>query len=94
MEPKEKASNRISASTRIIPGTNAWAVGNILSANGNAQTLIEQFSGTSWGAVSAPSPGSGDNFLGGAAATPAGDVWAVGGYSNKANTNSLTLHYC
>ena len=94
MEPKEKALNRIGASTLSISGTNAWAVGNILDANGNTQTLIEQLSGTSWGAVSAPCPGSGDNFLGGVAATPAGDVWAVGGYSNKANTNSLTLPYC
>jgi hypothetical protein len=71
--------NATSVSDNILYGVaatpgGAWAVGNYLDANGNAQTLIEQWNGTTWSVVTSPSPGSGGNILGGVAAVSANDV--------------------
>lgn len=77
-----------------VSDSDVWAVGTFIDSSGNAQTLIEQWNGTSWNVVSSPSPGSGDNILGGVAALSANNVWAVGGYDNGTGTLSLIEHYC
>jgi hypothetical protein len=87
------SDNKVFGVAAVSAG-NVFAVGNTLDSNGNAQTLVEQYNGTSFGAVSVPSPGSSDNFLGGAAAAPSGDVWAAGALSSTKNDNALALHGC
>lgn len=72
--------------------SNAWAVGEQRSAQGASfRTLAEHWNGTSWTAVTSPSPGSGDDGLSGLAAVPrGGGFWAVG----TAGTTTLTEHHC
>jgi hypothetical protein len=85
--------NKLFAVSAVSP-ENIWAVGNFINADGNAQTLVEQWNGTHWVLVQSPSPGSGDNILGGIAAITANDVWAVGGYDNGNGTQTLIEHFC
>lgn len=77
-----------------ISDSNVWAVGTSVDSNGNHQTVIEQWNGTSWSIVSSPDPGKGNNILVGVAATSANDVWAVGGFDNGNGTLSLIEHFC
>jgi len=70
----------------IVSATDIWAVGESQNAtSGIAQTLIEQWNGSSWSVVSSPNPGSGStpgDSLGGAAADPSsGQAWAVGHFT-------------
>jgi hypothetical protein len=60
--------------------SSAWAVGTRRASPGSAfRTLSEHWNGTSWTTVASPSPGSGDDWLFGVTAVPAGGgLWAVG----------------
>jgi hypothetical protein len=70
---------------------NAWAVGSKRATPGSAfRTLTEHWNGTSWTAVSSPSPGNGDDMLFGAARVPGGGFWAVG----LAGARTLTEFHC
>jgi hypothetical protein len=78
-----------------VSDSNVWAVGTYTDAsNGNNQTIIEQWNGTSWSIVTSQNPGSGNNILVGMAATSANDVWAVGGFDNGKGTKTLVEHFC
>jgi len=70
---------------------NAWAVGS------DGQTaLVEHWNGAAWTRVAVPDPSNGQgSFLSAVAATPSGEVWAVGGFDNPApQPRSLyALHY-
>jgi hypothetical protein len=59
--------------------SHAWAAG-ARRANPGARftTLIEHWDGRAWTQASAPSPGTGDDWLFGLAAVPASGFWAVG----------------
>jgi hypothetical protein len=72
--------------------TSAWAVGSQRSALGASfRTLAEHWDGTSWTAVTSPSPGAGDDSFSGLAAVPhGGGFWAVGSASNS----TLIEHHC
>ena len=59
-----------------VSSTDAWAVGDSLDMNSNAQALIEHWDGTMWSVVS--SPGSVASTLNDVKAVSAKDVWAVG----------------
>ena len=87
----------VTASAAVLRGvtslgpTNAWAVG---SDGQNA--LVEHWNGAAWTRVAVPDPSNGlGSFLSAVAATPSGDVWAVGGFDNPApQPRSLyALHY-
>ena len=71
--------------------SNAWAVG------GDGQgALVEHWNGASWTRVAVPDPSNGlGSYLSTIAATPSGDVWAVGDFVNPApRPESLyALHY-
>ena len=64
----------------------AWAVGSVSLPNQPTQTLIVQWDGTRWQAVSSLSPGSASNQLTAVAALSPSDVWAVGGETNLDGT--------
>jgi hypothetical protein len=61
-------------------GTNAWAVGySNAEPNGlDAKAVIDQWNGTAWSQVTAPSTGYSTNVLTATSASGASDAWAVG----------------
>ena len=69
-----------------------WAVGEFDVTSEYDQSLIEEFSGSSWVVVSSPDAGGADN-LEGVACASASDCWAVGNYYllPTVNTDSQTL---
>jgi hypothetical protein len=92
--PSVGAFDNTLSSATAISDSNVWAVGTYIDNNGNNQTIIEQWNGTSWSIVSRPGPGSGNNILVGVAATSANNVWAVGGFDNGNGTKTLVEHFC
>ncbi len=61
-------------------GTNAWAVGySNAEPNGlDAKPVIDQWNGTAWSQVTAPSTGYSTNVLAATSASSGSDAWAVG----------------
>jgi hypothetical protein len=78
----------------VLSASNAWAVGLYSSAMAD-RTLIVHWNGTAWQAVPSPNPGgpSRENFLNGAAAVSAHDIWAVGSYDNGTTDRTLIEHW-
>src|SRR6266581_6951251 len=80
----------------IVSANDIWAVGESQNAtSGIAQTLIEQWNGSSWSVVSSPNPGSGsspgDSLRGAAADPSSGQAWAVGQFTAASGaTQTLT----
>ncbi len=80
----------------IVSANDIWAVGESQNAtSGIAQTLIEQWNGSSWSVVSSPNPGSGsspgDSLRGAAADPSSGQTWAVGQFTAASGaTQTLT----
>jgi hypothetical protein len=78
--PSGAASGVLSGVDEVTPA-NVWSAGDLTLAAGGTRTLIEQFTGTSWGVVASPNPFTGPgaddelNAVGGASAS---DLWAVG----------------
>lgn len=68
---------------------NVWAVGFYINTNHVAQTLIEQWNGTSWNVVNSPNVGTSYNTLNGVSAVSANDVWAVG-YSHNPTSGAFS----
>jgi hypothetical protein len=68
-----------------------WAVGYYSNSSGYYQTLIEQWSGTSWSIVTSPNTSPTEyNLLSGVTCTSASECWAVG-YYNSASGAFQTL---
>ena len=73
-----------------LSASNLWAVGYSTNNNGIAQTLIEQWNGTSWQVVPSPNSGTYGNELNGVAAVSPTDIWTVGIYrTGKSITQTL-----
>ncbi len=73
-----------------MSANDVWAVGYYDDSNGNEDTLIEQWNGTSWTVVPSPSPGPSDTMIStGVAAVSANDVWAVGYYEDSNGYGTL-----
>jgi hypothetical protein len=70
-----------------VASNDVWAVGE--SPESNA-ALIEQFNGTSWNLVSAPTIGNSD-VLFGVSGLSANDGWAVGRYIGPSTDADRTL---
>ena len=85
-----------------ISANNIWAVGGSGTVNSNvttvytANTLTEQWNGTSWNIVKSANPGTGANSLYAVAALDATHVWTAGtqGPSNNWSNYTLTEFYC
>jgi hypothetical protein len=80
------------AGAAVVSANDIWAVGQ--SQNGTTgipQTLIEQWTGTSWSIVPSPAPGTA-SLLSGTSADPAsGQAWAVGNFTAASGaTQTLT----
>jgi hypothetical protein len=76
-----------------VSGDKVWAVGTFFdNAAGAQRTLVLKGVGEQWSVDPAPSPGIGDNVLGGVAAF--GDtVWAVGTYKDGGPRNTLIMRH-
>src|SRR6266702_1411277 len=75
-----------------VSGGNVWAVGNLTTSAGAERTLIEHWDGTAWSVVPSPKPRTGFGAfdeLRGIGGTSAGDLWAVGEYSDGQNFNAM-----
>src|SRR6266704_1243370 len=75
-----------------VSGGNGWAVGNLTTSAGAERTLIEHWDGTAWSVVPSPKPRTGFGAfdeLRGIGGTSAGDLWAVGEYSDGQNFNAM-----
>ena len=77
-------------SVAVVSANDVWAVGSSSNTTGPSQTLIEQWDGTSWNAISSPNIGTYDNILTGVAVVSTNDIWAVG-YSSDAYYLDSTL---
>jgi hypothetical protein len=78
--PTAAASGVLNGVDEVAP-TNVWAAGDQNLTAGGTRTLIENFTGTSWAAVSSPNPFTGpgaDDELNAVGGTSASDLWAVG----------------
>jgi len=75
--------------------SSAWAVGAYEDDNGYAQTLIEQWNGTSWTQVPSPNPGGPlrSNVLYGVSAISPSNAFAVGTYVNGRVDETLIEHW-
>jgi hypothetical protein len=64
----------------LTSGTNAWAVGHSNTAPNflGSKAVIDQWNGTTWSQVTAPSTGYSTNLLAAVSASSASDAWAVG----------------
>jgi hypothetical protein len=69
-----------------------WAVGETVTGQQRAQTLIEEWDGSAWSIVSSPNSGNYNDLLGVTCASH-GDCWAVGYYSGATNNQTLTEHW-
>jgi hypothetical protein len=75
--PSHRYGNQLAAAT-AISSEDVWAVGWFAVDATVRETLVAQWNGKRWTRPLSPSPGALDNELTGVAATPSGDVWAVG----------------
>jgi len=69
-----------------------WAVGTMTTSAGATRTLIEHFDGTAWTVIPSPNPRTGpgaSDELKGIGGTSAGDLWAVGEYSDGQSFNAM-----
>jgi len=80
-----------------VSSGNVWAVGRQTTSAGATRTLIEHFDGTAWAVVPSPNPRTGpgaSDELRGIGGTSAGDLWAVGEYSDGQQFNAmLFVHF-
>ena len=68
----------LSAVSSVSP-TDIWAVGSQNTSNGDVAPLIENFNGTSWSVVAAPTPaGASSADFSAVSALASNNVWAVG----------------
>jgi hypothetical protein len=75
-------------------GHDIWAAGDYSPTPGaTRQTLTLHYDGTTWGAITSPNQGAGDNVLNGVRAISSGDVWAVGSYTTGAIVYTLAEHW-
>ena len=76
-----------------VAGDTVWAVGTFFDAvTGTQHTLVLRGGQEAWQTVPAPSPGSGDNVLGGISATGR-NVWAVGYDKNGTGRDPLIEYH-
>ncbi len=76
-----------------VSTSDCWAVGQYTPSS-EAQTLIEQYNGTSWSAVTSADAGTNTyNTLQSVTCDASSDCWAVGYYLNSGNYQTLTEHY-
>jgi len=61
-----------------ISANSIWAVGSVITSNGQMATLTEHWDGTSWKIIGSPNPGNFSDGLFGATALSDGTVAAVG----------------
>jgi hypothetical protein len=90
--PGGLANNNVLTGVTALSSSNAWAVGYYFKQGVAYRTLTVHWTGASW--QTAPSPDTGtpgdDNLLNAVAATPAGDMWAVGDVSDGTADRTLT----
>ncbi|HCI81875.1 MAG TPA: hypothetical protein DHW02_19540 [Ktedonobacter sp.] len=79
------------SSVAAVSASDVWAVGDFVTSSGFAQTLIEQWNGSSWSIVASPNQSSYDNELYSVTAVSATDIWAVGAFQSSEFSLDQTL---
>ncbi len=81
--PNAGTNNNYLQSVSVVSGSanHIWTVGFSFTSNNIAQTLTEQWNGSSWSIVSSPDAGTYGSNLWGVAATSQNDIWTVGSYA-------------
>jgi hypothetical protein len=72
---------------------NAWAVGFLAVKRIYSRPLIEHWNGSVWRRVASPNPRGSEDALVAIAARSARDIWAVGNYRFRGETQPLVLHW-
>jgi hypothetical protein len=72
---------------------NAWAVGLLAVKRIYSRPLIEHWDGSAWHRVASPNPRGSEDALVAIAARSARDIWAVGNYRSRGETQPLVLHW-
>jgi hypothetical protein len=72
---------------------NAWGVGLLTVKRIYSRPLIEHWNGSAWRRVASPNPRGSEDALVGIAARSARDIWAVGNYRARGETQPLLLHW-
>ena len=94
--PSTSGNSDYPLATTCVSSSDCWAVGYFCTAiaggqcstGSYAQTLIEQYNGTSWSTVPAPNEGSGvNNQLRAVTCTSSTNCWATGTYVNSSGYN-------
>src|SRR6266702_774346 len=81
------------AGVAAVSAKDIWAVGGHYdSSSGQILSLIENWNGTRWSVATSPNPGSGGS-LSGVVAVSSINVWAVGTYYNKSNTERTLIEH-
>jgi hypothetical protein len=94
----DRAVNALNDVFALAPD-HAWAVGESVESPGwgtkPSRVLVEQWDGTAWRFVPAPSPFTGENQLNGVSGTAPNDIWAVGFALDEQDTaaTTLTMHW-
>ena len=88
--PNNGTGANVLSSVAASNNVNVWAVGTYTNSSNVNQTLIEQWSGTSWNIVTSPNVGTGANSLSGVTVASSSNVWAVGDYNNGSVNQTLT----
>jgi hypothetical protein len=90
--PGNPGSNDELFGVTATSASNAWAVGNVESANGNETSLILHWNGSKWVTMASPHPGTNSPLLS-VAASSAANAWAVGNTSSGGLSHTLALHW-
>jgi hypothetical protein len=92
--PDDSSLDNILYGVTCTSATECWATGMYTlgtEPNVYGQTLIEEWSGTSWSIVSSPDSGTGSNDLLGVGCASATECWAAGSYAASGDTDQTLI---
>lgn len=72
---------------------NAWAVGLLAVKRIYSRPLIEHWNGSAWHRTASPNPRGSEDALVAISARSARDIWAVGNYRSRGETQPLVVHW-
>ena len=90
--PSPAFSNRLTSVTAVSIN-DVWAMGHTYTVGVGQRILAMHWDGSSWAVIPTPDTGAQTNFLYGASAASASDVWAVGYTEGGPLARTLTLHW-
>jgi hypothetical protein len=87
-------ANEILNAVTCLNANDCWAAGPYYTPSPPAQTLLMHWDGAAWTTIGTPNTNATEsNTLSGIACSGSSDCWAIGRYSGKNSSQTLTLHY-